>query len=51
MDFLTNHPITIGLALVSAVLWGAGKRNGNKRLVAVGIALSAAATVTFILRL
>ena len=49
MELLSAHPITIGLALVSAVVWTAGNRNHNKTLVYVGIALSVAATVTFFL--
>ena len=49
MNFLSAHPVTIVLALISMVVWTTGNRNQNKTLVWVGIGLSAAATVTFFL--
>ena len=49
MDFLSAHPITIALALISAVIWTAGNRSRDKRLILAGLALSLAAIVTFVL--
>ena len=49
MNFLSAHPVTIALALISTVIWTTGNRNQNKKLVWVGIALCAAAAVTFFL--
>ena len=49
MNFLSAHPVTIALALISMAVWTAGNRNQNKKLVWVGIGFSAAATVTFFL--
>ncbi len=51
MNFLSAHPVTIVLALISMVIWTTGNRNQNKKLVWVGIAFSVAATVTFFLGL
>ena len=48
MDFLSAHPITIALAVVSAVVWTAGNRNQDKRLVIAGLVLSIAAIVAFV---
>ncbi len=47
MDFLSAHPITIALAVISAVIWSAGNRNQDRRYVWIGIALSVAAMVAF----
>ena len=49
MGFLSEHPVTITLALASMMVWTSGNRNGNKKLVYIGIALSVAATMTFFL--
>ena len=49
MGFLSAHPVTIALALVSMMIWTSGNRNGNQKLVYIGIAISIAATVTFLL--
>ena len=49
MDVLTAHPITIALAVISAVVWSAGNRNQKKSLVIAGIVLSLAAIVAFVL--
>ena len=49
MDVLLARPVTIPLALISMWVWSAGNRNGNKRMVYAGIAISAAATITFFL--
>ena len=49
MDFLSAHPVTISLAVVSAVIWTAGNRNQNKLLVFAGLALSLAAIAAFVL--
>ncbi len=49
MDFLSAHPVTIALAIVSAVVWTAGNRNQNKRFVLIGILLSVAAIAAFVL--
>ena len=49
MDILSSHPIAIGLALVSLIVWTSGNRNQNKKLVWIGIGLSAAATIAFFL--
>lgn len=46
---MVNHPVTIVLALVSMVVWAWGNRNGSKKVVYVGIALSVIATGTFFL--
>lgn len=51
MNFLSAHPVTIILALISLVIWTAGNRSGNKKLVYVGIALSVLATVTFFMNI
>lgn len=49
MDFLSAHPITICLAIISAVIWTAGNRSRNKIQVLIGLVLSIAAIVTFVL--
>ena len=49
MNFLSSHPFAIGLALVSMVVWTSGNRNQNKKLVWIGIGLSAAATIALFL--
>ena len=49
MDFLSAHPVTIALAIVSAVVWTAGNRNQNKRFVLIGILLAVAAIAAFVL--
>lgn len=49
MSFLSSRPVTVCLALVAAVVWAAGNRNKNRTLVGVGIALTAAAAVTYFL--
>lgn len=47
MEFLSAHPITIALAVISAVIWSAGNREQNKKYVWIGIALSVAAMIAF----
>ena len=37
MDILSSHPIAIGLALVSLIVWTSGNRTQNKKLVWIGI--------------
>ncbi|MBO4419971.1 MAG: hypothetical protein J5789_09145 [Oscillospiraceae bacterium] len=49
MDFLSSHPVTIALALVSLFVWTSGNRSKNKKLVFIGIGISVVATVTFFL--
>ena len=49
MEFLSAHPLTIGLALVSIVIWTMGNRDQNKKLVWIGVGFSVAATITFFL--
>ena len=49
MDFITAHPITLCLAIVSAVVWTAGNRSQNKSQVLIGIVLSLAAIAAFVL--
>ena len=49
MNFLSSHPIAIVLALASMVVWTSGNRSQNKTKVWIGIGLSAAATVAFVL--
>ena len=49
MDFLSAHPITICLAVISAVIWSAGNRSQNKTQVLIGIVLSVAAIIAFVL--
>lgn len=49
MDVLSAHPITIALAVVSAVIWTAGNRSQNKKLVFIGLGLSLAAIAAFVL--
>lgn len=49
MDFLTSHPVTIALALVSMMIWASGNRNKNQKLIYIGIAFSLVATATFFL--
>lgn len=48
MDFLSAHPITIALAVISSVIWTAGNRRQDKRLVLAGLALSLAAIAAFV---
>ncbi len=48
MDFLSAHPITITLAVISAVIWTIGNRSRDKRFVIAGAVLSVAAIVAFI---
>ena len=48
MDFLSAHPFTIALAVISAVVWTAGNRNQDKRLVIVGVVFSLAAIAAFV---
>ena len=49
MGKLTGRPVTLVLALLSAIVWSAGNRNRNKKLVYAGVALSVIAVVTFFL--
>ena len=49
MEFLSAHPLTIGLALVSMVIWTMGNRDQNKKLVWIGVGFSVAATITLFL--
>ncbi len=51
MNLLSGHPVTVVLALISMAVWTAGNRNGNKKLVKVGIGISIIATGTFFLNL
>ena len=51
MDLLSGHPVTVVLALISMAVWAAGNRNGNKKLVKLGIVISIIATGTFFLNL
>lgn len=51
MNFFASHPVSLFLALGSLFIWTAGNRNRSKKLVYIGIGLSVAATVTFILRI
>lgn len=48
LDVLTAHPVTIALAVISAVVWTMGNRNQDKRLVIAGIVLSLAAIAAFV---
>ena len=51
MGGLSSHPVTLVLALVSMIVWSAGNRNKNKKVVCVGLGLSLIATVTFFLNI
>ena len=48
MDFLSAHPVTIALAVISAVIWTAGNRRRDKRLILGGLAFSLAAIAAFV---
>lgn len=47
MSFLSGHPVTIGLAILSMIVWTMGNYKKEKKLVYVGMALSLAALATF----
>lgn len=47
MEFFTAHPITISLALISCVVWTAGRYYTKKILIVFGVILSVAAIVAF----
>ena len=51
MEILSQHPVTISLALASMMVWTSGNRNKNKKLIYIGIALSALAILAYILGL
>lgn len=47
LERLSSHPLTLVLALLSLVYWTAGNRNGSRKLVYIGVGLTAAALLTF----
>ncbi len=47
MDFFSVHPITISLALISCVVWTAGRYYRKKLFIILGVLLSVAAIVAF----
>ncbi len=47
MDFFSVHPITIALALISCVVWTAGRSYRKKIFIIFGVLLSVAAIVAF----
>ena len=49
MNIFSDHPITIFLALISCVVWTAGRYFSKKILILFGVLLSVAAIVAFAL--
>lgn len=49
MNFLSSHPLTIGLAIVSGIIWSAGRYYRKGGYVVAGVVFSIAAIVAFVL--